>query len=331
MAESASERRRREEEAQFAERGVSLWQDAWRRLLRNRMAVAGLAFVGLLVFCFITADFLPPYSYRTADYDNTKIGPRWPDHFFGTDKLGRDVFSRVWWGTRVSLTVAVVGSLTSLIVGVTYGAISGYLGGKVDNLMMRFVDVMYGFPTFLFIILIMVVLPSETAIQGMLNIFIAIGIVGWMRMARLIRGQFLSLREKEFVLAARMVGAGPARIISRHLLPNSLGPAVVSLTLGIPGLILTEATLSFIGLGVPPPYPSWGQMVSEGWRGLRATPHLTIFPGLAITLTMLAFNFLGDGLRDALDPTMRGAAQVRAARRRKRRRAAAPKPAPEAA
>jgi oligopeptide transport system permease protein len=331
MAESASERRRREEEAQFAERGVSLWQDAWRRLLRNRMAVAGLVFVGLMVFCFITADFLPPYSYRTADYDNTKIGPRWPDHVFGTDKLGRDVFSRVWWGTRVSLTVAIVGSLTSLIVGVTYGAISGYLGGKVDNLMMRFVDVMYGFPTFLFIILIMVVLPAETAIQGMLNIFIAIGIVGWMRMARLIRGQFLSLREKEFVLAARMVGAGPARIISRHLLPNSLGPAVVSLTLGIPGLILTEATLSFIGLGVPPPYPSWGQMVSEGWRGLRATPHLTIFPGLAITVTMLAFNFLGDGLRDALDPTMRGAAQVRAARRRKRRRRAAPKPAPETA
>ncbi len=319
MAESASERRRREEEAQFAERGVSLWQDAWRRLLRNRMAVAGLLFIGFLVFCFITADFLPPYSYREADYENTRIGPRWPDHIFGTDKLGRDVFSRVWWGTRVSLTVAVVGSLTALVIGVTYGAISGYLGGRIDNLMMRFVDVMYGFPTLLFIILIMVVLPSETAIQGMINIFIAIGVVGWMGMARLVRGQFLSLREKEFVLAARMIGAGPARIISRHLLPNSLGPAIVSLTLGIPSLILTEAVLSFIGLGVPPPYPSWGQMVSEGWRGLRATPHLTIFPGLAISLTMLAFNFLGDGLRDALDPTMRGTALVRAARRKKRR------------
>ncbi len=316
---SASERRRREEEAQFAERGVSLWQDAWHRLLRNRMAVAGLVFVGLLVFCALTADFLPPYSYREADYQNVRIGPRWPDHIFGTDKLGRDVFSRVWWGTRVSLTVAIVGSLTSLIIGITYGSISGYLGGRVDNLMMRFVDVMYGFPTLLFIILIMVVLPSENAIQGMINIFIAIGVVGWMGMARLIRGQFLSLREKEYVLAARMVGAGHGRIISRHLLPNSLGPAIVSLTLGIPGLILTEATLSFIGLGVPPPIPSWGQMVSEGWRGLRATPHLTIFPGLAITLTMLAFNFLGDGLRDALDPTMRGTALVSAARRRKRR------------
>jgi oligopeptide transport system permease protein len=173
----------------------------------------------------------------------------------------------------------------------------------------------------------MVVLPSETAIQGMINIFIAIGVVGWMGMSRLIRGQFLSLREKEFVLAARMVGAGPARIISRHLLPNSLGPAIVSLTLGIPGLILTEAVLSFIGLGVPPPYPSWGQMINEGWRGLRATPHLTIFPGLAITLTMLAFNFLGDGLRDALDPTMRGTALVRAARRKKRGKARAPRQA----
>ena len=318
MAETASERRRREEEEQFSERGVSLWQDAWHRLLRNRMSLVGLIFIALMIFCFITGDFLPPYSYREADYDNTRVAPQL-DHIFGTDKMGRDVFSRIWWGTRVSLTVGVVGSLTSLIIGITYGSIAGYLGGQTDNLMMRFVDVMYGFPTLLFIILVMVVMPSETAIQGMINIFIAIGIVGWMGMARLIRGQFLSLREKEFVLAAQMVGAGPARIISRHLLPNSLGPAVVSLTLGIPGLILTEATLSFIGLGVPPPYPSWGQMLSEGWRGLRSSPHLTIFPGLAITFTMLAFNFVGDGLRDALDPTMRGTALVRAARRKKKK------------
>jgi oligopeptide transport system permease protein len=330
MAENASEERRREEEARFAQRGVSLWQDAWHRLLRNRMALAGLIFVGILVFAFITADFLPPYSYREADYGNVRIGPTWPDHIFGTDTMGRDVFSRVWWGARISLTVAVVGSLTSLVIGVAYGAVSGYLGGQVDNLMMRFVDVMYGFPTLLFVILIMVVMPSDSAIQGMVNIFIAIGVVAWMGMARLIRGQFLSLREKEFVLAARMVGAGPARIITRHLLPNSLGPAVVSLTLSIPGLILTEATLSFIGLGVPPPYPSWGQMISDGWRGLRTNPHLTIFPGLAITLTMLAFNFLGDGLRDALDPTMRGVAEVGAARRRRRKTRLVPAKAPAA-
>ena len=176
MAETASERRRRQEEQQIAERGVSLWQDAWRPLLRNPMALAGLIFVCLLAFCFITADFLPPYTYRQADYDNTRIPPR-ADHIFGTDKMGRDLFSRVWWGTRVSLTVAVVGSLTSLIIGMTYGAIAGYLGGQVDNLMMRFVDVMYGFPTLLFVILIMVVLPSETAVQGMINIFIAIGVL----------------------------------------------------------------------------------------------------------------------------------------------------------
>jgi ABC-type dipeptide/oligopeptide/nickel transport system permease subunit len=183
MAETASERRRRQEERMIAERGVSLWQDAWQRLLRNRMAVAGLVFIGLLVFCFITADFLPPYSYRTADYENTRIPPN-ADHIFGTDKLGRDLFSRIWWGTRISLTVGIVGSLTSLIIGMTYGAISGYMGGQVDNLMMRFVDVMYGFPTLLFIILIMVVLQSDSAVQGMINIFIAIGVIGWMRMAQ---------------------------------------------------------------------------------------------------------------------------------------------------
>ena len=320
MAESnAAEQRRREEEALFAERGVSLWRDAWGRLTRNRMAMAGLVFVCLLVFAAVTADVLPPYSYREADYANTRAGPEWPTHLFGTDRMGRDVFSRVWWATRISLTVGVVGSLTALIVGLTYGAVSGYVGGRVDNLMMRFVDVMYGFPVLLFIILVMVVLPSENAIQGMMNIFIAIGVVGWMGTARMVRGQFLALRETEYVLAARMVGAGSARIISRHLLPNSLGPVIVGLPLGIPGLIRVEATLSFIGLGGPPPHPSWGQMISDGWQALRSNPHLTVFPGMAIVLTMMAFNFLGDGLRDALDPTMRGTLLVRAARKKKKR------------
>ena len=261
MAETAAERRRREEEAQFAERGVSLWQDAWRRLLRNRMAVAGLIFVGLLVFAFATADFLPPYSFRDADYDNTRIPPR-SDHIFGTDQMGRDIFSRIWWGTRVSLTVAVVGSLTSLIIGMTYGAIAGYLGGQVDNLMMRFVDVMYGFPTLLFIILIMVVLPSETAMQGMINIFVAIGIVGWMGMSRLIRGQFLSLREKEFVEAARAAGASDRRIVFRHALPNAMSPIIVQTTLIVGIAIVIEAALSFLGFGVPPPTPTWGAMAA---------------------------------------------------------------------
>jgi len=288
-------------EMELARPSVSLWRDAWHRLLRNRMAVVGGVLILLVAFGAIFAPWVAPYSYKETDYANNRIGPHWPDHIMGTDKLGRDVFSRVIWGGRVSLTVGFVGSLTALVIGLSFGSVSGYLGGRIDNYMMRFVDVMYAFPTLLFVILIMVVLGP-----GLVNIFIGIGAVGWMGMARLVRGQFLSLKQKDYVEAARMIGVRPLGIITRHLLPNSLGPVVVALTLGIPGLILTEAVLSFIGLGVPPPFPSWGQMVNEGWRGLRAVPHLTIFPGLAITITMLAFNFLGDGLRDALDPMMRG-------------------------
>ena len=284
---------------------VSLWRDAWMRLLRNRMAVAGAVFILLVTFGAIFAPWIMPHKMDQTDFESARLGPS-ADHLMGTDKFGRDVFSRVVWGGRISLTVGIVGSLTALVIGATYGAISGYVGGRADNLMMRFVDVMYAFPGLLFVILIMVVLPADSPVQSMINIFVAIGVISWMGMARLVRGQFLSLREKEFVEAARMVGASPARIIARHLMPNSLSPVIVALTLGIPGLILIEAILSFIGLGVPPPYPSWGQMVSEGWRGLRASPHLLLFPGAAITITMLAFNFLGDGLRDAFDPMMRG-------------------------
>jgi ABC-type dipeptide/oligopeptide/nickel transport system permease subunit len=325
------------------QKGTSLWKDAWRRLLRNQAAIAGMVFGVILLVCALFADtalivaipnalgadldvqpLLTPYPFNRGDSKCNRVGPalvpasqqadctqdierygNFP-HLMGTDRLGWDVFSRIIWGTRISLTVGIVGSLTALLIGTVYGAISGYVGGRIDNYMMRFVDVMYGIPFLLFVILIMVVLPSENAVQGMINIFIAIGVIGWMTMARLIRGQFLSLREKEFIEAAHMVGARPLTIIFRHLFPNSLGPAIVALTLNIPNLILLEAVLSFIGLGVPPPYPSWGQMVNEGWRGLRATPHLTIFPGLAITFTIMAFNFLGDGLRDALDPMMRG-------------------------
>lgn len=293
-------------EATLARPSVSLWRDAWNRLLRNRMAVVGIIFIAIVAFAAIFADWVAPYPYNKQDITTrTRQGPS-AEHWMGTDKYNRDVFSRMMYGGQVSLAVGFIGTFTAAVVGLTYGAVSGFLGGRTDNLMMRFVDVVYAFPTLLFIIMIMVILPSENALQAITNIFIAIGIVGWMGMARLVRGQFLSLKQKEFVEAARAVGVPPLRIITRHLMPNSLGPVIVALTLGIPNLILIEAVLSFIGLGVPPPFPSWGQMINEAWQGLRATPHLTIFPGLAISLTMLAFNFLGDGLRDALDPMMRG-------------------------
>jgi oligopeptide transport system permease protein len=203
--------------------------------------------------------------------------------------------------------VAFIGSVTALAIGVFYGSLSGYGGGRIDDLMMRFVDLMYGFPTLLFIILLMLVIPPNASnAVALTGLFIGLGIVSWLGVARLVRGQFLSLREKEFVEAAVALGTSPMRIIFRHILPSSMGPIVVWLMLAIPGLIMVEATLSFIGLGVKPPTPSWGSMLAEGWRAMRTSPWLAIAPAAAISLTMLVFNFFGDGLRDALDPTMRG-------------------------
>jgi oligopeptide transport system permease protein len=302
----------------------SLWRDAWRRLVRNKASVvSGIFVIVLLIFALFADDglwawalgrpLLAPYDYQAADFQATRVGPSLQrpasggfPHLLGTDKYGRDVLSRLIYGARISLAVGVFGSLVIMTFGLFYGSLSGFLGGRADTLMMRFVDVMYAFPTLLFIILLMVILGSTSGFEGIRNLVLAIGLTSWMGMARLVRGQFLSLREKEFVEAARMIGTRDASIITRHLLPNSLGPIIVAVTLGIPGLIMTEATLSFIGLGVPPPFPSWGQMLNDGWRAMRADPHLIIFPAVILSLTMLAFNFLGDGLRDALDPKMKG-------------------------
>jgi oligopeptide transport system permease protein len=285
---------------------TSLWRDAWHRLLRNRVAVIAGLYIILITLAAIFAPIVTPYERDAPDFAATRDAPS-IEHPFGTDPLGRDVFTRIIYGGRVSLGVAFVGSLTSMVIGLTYGAVSGYLGGWVDDLMMRFVDLMYGFPTLLFIILMMLIIPPNSS-PGliMVGLFVAIGVVSWLGVARLVRGQFLSLREQDFVVAARALGAKPMRIIMRYLMPNSLGPIIVALTLSIPSLILTESTLSFIGLGVKNPVPSWGGMLSDGWRAMRSDPHLAVFPALAITVTMLAFNFFGDGLRDALDPTMRG-------------------------
>ena len=317
----------------------SLWADAFYRLIRNRAAVTGGIIILILALTYIFAGVIAvkPFDVQVPTDNNTV--PPWIVSVFpmikgyarlsdvyplGADDLGRDLFSRIVYGTRVSLTVAFVGPLISLLVGVVFGCVSGYFGGRVDNLMMRFVDVMYAFPALLLIILMMAFFRSsfakaaepgslkyamnalDTQAGGMLFIFMGIGITSWQGMARLARGQVLSLREKEFVEAARAMGAGNVRIMFRHILPNIVGPLIVAETLAIPGYINYETFLSFIGLGVNPPTPSWGAMIADGARTIRTYPHQAIFPALALAITMFAFNFLGDGLRDALDPRMRG-------------------------
>jgi oligopeptide transport system permease protein len=245
------------------------------------------------------------------------------EYTVGADDVGRDILSRIIYGARVSLSVALVGPFISLLIGVTFGTIAGYFGGRLDNLMMRFVDVMYAFPTLLLVILLMAFFRSTTAapepgtlrytlvtldnaMGGMLFIFIGIGITAWMSMARLTRGQILSLKEKEFIEAAHSLGVRDGRIMSRHILPNIMGPIVVAETLAIPTYIAYEAFLSFIGLGVNRPTPSWGSLIADGSRVIRTYPNQVIFPALALAIIMFAFNFLGDGLRDALDPRLRG-------------------------
>lgn len=298
-----------------------LWGEAFQRLLKNRLAVVGAVAVSLLMLAAAFAPFVAPKHYAEESFPDNYASPG-GKYLMGADFMGRDVLSRIIYGARVSLTVGIVGATMSMVIGVIYGTLAGYYGGRLDNLMMRFVDLMYAFPTLLLIILIMVYFRSvaasgqeqglvkafravDTSMGGLFFIFIGIGVTAWMTMARLVRGIILSLKEKEFVQAARAVGASEARIMVYHLLPNFVGPVVVAETLNIPTYILYEAFLSFIGLGVNPPTPSWGAMINEGMLGMRSYPHLVLFPGLALALTLLSFNFLGDGLRDALDPRMR--------------------------
>jgi oligopeptide transport system permease protein len=317
---------------------ASLWSDALYRLARNKAAIVGGSLVVLLTLSAIFAAQIAPYSYSEQDRMQTEVVPAWmisvfpmikpyariSDTFpFGSDYVGRDLLSRLIYGTQISLSVAYVGPIIALLVGTIYGLISGFFGGRVDDIMMRFVDIMYAFPTMLLIILMMAFFRSTFAqseegtfaymmntidrrFGGMLFIFIGIGITAWMGTARLARGQVLSLREQEFSLAARAMGAGNLRIIFRHLLPNVLGPLVITVTLAIPRFISFEAFLSFIGLGVNAPTPSWGSMIADGSLAVRTYPHQVLLPALALSITMFAFNFLGDGLRDALDPRLRG-------------------------
>jgi len=277
----------------------SLWRDAYRRLLRNRLAVAGGLVVLSLCAVAILADVLAPLPYTKTNFGRLNEPPS-RDHPLGTDQVGRDLLSRMIYGARVSMLVGLGAQLIVVLIGVPIGALSGQLGGRVDLMLMRLVDVMYAFPNLLFVILVMSMLGA-----GLTNIFIAIGLTGWVGIARQTRGQVLAIREKEFVEGARALGAGFGRVLLRHILPNALTPIVVAVTFGIPQAIFTEAALSFIGVGINPPTPSWGQMVGEGQQYLRTYWHLCVFPSIAIGLTMLSFTFLGDGVRDALDPKLK--------------------------
>ncbi len=282
---------------------IGLWRDAWQRFRRNPIAVIGAVIVAILV---LDATFAPVLVGLHVIADPLKQHPENSyasfslQHPLGTDYLGRDLLSRIMHGARISLSIGVIVQFIYLVIGGTIGLTAGYFGGRIDNLLMRFVDIWYAFPDLLFLLVVVAVLGPS-----LLTIFVAIGVIGWVDLARLIRGQVLSLKEKEFIEGARAAGSGASKIILRHLLPNTLGPIIVSLTFGIPRAIFLEATLSYLGVGIPPPTPSWGIMIQDGYQAIFAYPHQVLVPAIAIAITMLSFSFIGDGLRDAIDPRMR--------------------------
>jgi len=278
-----------------SEHGTSLWKDAARRFLRNRMALFGLNFVALLAILALAAPlFVQDYATQNLAY-----GAKAPSsaHWFGTDVLGRDMLSRVLYGSRISLAVGICATLVSLTIGVFYGAVSGYLGGKTDVVMMRIVDILYALPFTVFVILLMVIFG-----RNIILLFMAIGAVEWLTVARIVRGQVLSLRRQEFIEAAIALGLRKRAIILRHLVPNVLGITIIYATLTVPSVMLLEAALSFLGFGVQPPMSSLGVLIDEGAKNIEEFPWLLIYPGVLFSLTLFSLNFLGDGLRDALDP-----------------------------
>ncbi len=272
----------------------------WREAIRNRLALGSLLFLGVLGLLAVLAPWVAPYPYDATDPARLLQGPSW-DHWLGTDRLGRDLLSRLLYGARLSLTVGIVTALGALLIGTVYGGVSGYLGGRIDQALMRVVDVLYALPDLLVIILLTVWLGRSLG-----SILLAMVLVSWVTVARIARGEVLAARERPFVEAARALGAGHGRILFRHILPNIWAPLLVTLTVRVPTAILLESTLSFLGLGIAPPFASWGTLANDGWTALRFYPHLILAPGAAIFLTVIAFNFLGDALRDALEP-MRGA------------------------
>ncbi|WP_370362816.1 oligopeptide ABC transporter permease OppC [Desulfopila sp. IMCC35008] len=280
-------------------KGRSLWQDARRRLFHNKAAVVSMILLSIIVVLAIVAPLLSPWAYDEPDWGYDFPGPPNMElkHWFGTDGNGRDLFVRTLYGARISLMVGVLATTVSLLIGVTYGATSGFLGGRTDNVMMRIVDILYSLPFMFFVILLMVFFG-----RNIFLIFVALGAVEWLTMARIVRGQTLSVKKKDFIEAAHAVGVSNWKIILRHIIPNVLGPVIVYMTLTIPMVILTESFLSFLGLGVQEPLTSWGVLISEGAKQMESAPWLLIFPATFLALTLFCFNFIGDGLRDALDP-----------------------------
>jgi oligopeptide transport system permease protein len=299
--------------------GTSLWADAWKRLRRNRLAIFGMVVVSVVVVASIVG---PPiihqvtgytYDYIPTDAALIKSFPPFtaPDgsfswvHPMGTDIAGRDILARVLLGGRISLMVGIISTLVSLIIGVAFGATAGYLGGQVDELMMRIVDVLYAIPYMMVVIVLLAFFGGQSPLGQLFLLFVALGAVSWLTMARIVRGQVMSLKNQEFVLAARATGVSTGKIIARHLVPNTLGPVIVYATLTIPSVMLLEAFLSFLGLGVQAPLASWGSLAADGIQNIALFPWQLICPGVTMAITLFSLNFVGDGLRDALDPQMR--------------------------
>lgn len=278
---------------------ISAWKDAWLRLKTNRMAMISLWILAFIILVTIFGQLISPHDFRTQDLQATNMAPS-SDHWFGTDSLGRDMFSRTWMGSGISLQVGIYAALVDLVVGVIMGGIMGYFGGKVDEVLNRFCEILYSIPSLLVVILLIVVMEPS-----MFTIIVALSITGWINMAWIVRGQIMQLKNQEYVLAARSLGAGPSRILFKHLIPNAMGPIIVTITMTVPNAIFAEAFLSFLGLGVQSPAASLGTLINDAIKAMTVYPWRMLFPATLISLTMLCFNIFGDGLRDALDPKMK--------------------------
>ncbi|MBA2445103.1 MAG: ABC transporter permease [Nocardioidaceae bacterium] len=303
-----------------ARRSSGVWRDAFSRLRRNKLAMVGLVLVIALFIMGVVGPLIAPHKFYVQDVaaiTENSYRPLHPfdplsmrtGHILGTDDLGRDSLSRALDGAQISVSVALVVQFVVLLIGLPLGALAGWLGGRLDNLLMRFTDVMYAFPDLLLIILMSVTFRNTwfgQQFNGLLLVFVAIGLTSWVTVARLVRGQLLSLKEMEFVEAAKAIGVSDRKIVTKHLMPNAIGPIIVAITLGIPGAILAEATLAYLGVGVQPPRASWGSLISEGVKYIRSDPHLVLIPAVLIATALISFTFLGDGLRDALDPKLKG-------------------------